>query len=60
LIRSFVEIDILNPYQVGSFLLYFIAGKLTMKAQAPRRVPLASDDRSEFEAPVNWEPQIGR
>jgi exopolysaccharide production protein ExoQ len=28
LIRSFVEIDILNPYQVGSFLFYFIAGKL--------------------------------
>lgn len=30
LVRSFVEIDIMNPYQVGSFLLYFIAGKLTL------------------------------
>lgn len=60
LIRAFVEIDILNPYQVGSFLLYFIAGKLTMKAQAPRMAPLVSDDRTELGAPVNWEPQIGR
>jgi exopolysaccharide production protein ExoQ len=29
-IRSFVEIDIMNPYHVGSFLLYFTAGKLTI------------------------------
>lgn len=28
LVRAFVEIDILNPYNVGSFLLYFMAGKL--------------------------------
>lgn len=27
-VRTFVEIDILNPYHVGSFLLYFSAGKL--------------------------------
>lgn len=27
--RAFVEIDILTPYHVGSFLLYFAAGKLT-------------------------------
>lgn len=27
-VRTFVEIDILNPYHVGSFLLYFAAGKL--------------------------------
>ena len=26
--RTFVEIDILNPYHIGSFLLYFAAGKL--------------------------------
>ncbi len=60
LIRAFVEIDILNPYQVGSFLLYFMAGKLTMRAQAPRIAPFVSDDRTEHGAPVNWEPQIGR
>jgi exopolysaccharide production protein ExoQ len=33
LIRSFVEIDIMNPYHVGSFLFYFTAGKLA----APKR-----------------------
>ncbi|MFA7412978.1 MAG: O-antigen ligase [Rhizobium sp.] len=27
--RAFVEIDILTPYHVGTFLLYFSAGKLT-------------------------------
>ncbi|KQY12567.1 O-antigen ligase family protein [Rhizobium sp. Root482] len=27
--RAFVEVDILNPYHVGSFLLYFAAGRLT-------------------------------
>lgn len=27
-IRSFVEIDVLTPYNVGTFLLYFTAGKL--------------------------------
>ncbi|RVL86043.1 O-antigen ligase family protein [Sinorhizobium meliloti] len=32
-VRAFVEIDILTPYHVGSFLLYFTAGKLTI----PRR-----------------------
>jgi exopolysaccharide production protein ExoQ len=28
LIRSFVEIDVLQPYVVGSFLLYYAAGRL--------------------------------
>ncbi|OCP03410.1 MULTISPECIES: O-antigen ligase [unclassified Ensifer] len=37
LIRSFVEIDILNPYHVGSFLLYFAAGKLTLPQDSRRR-----------------------
>lgn len=32
LIRAFVEVDILNPYHVGSFLLYFSAGRLTVGA----------------------------
>ncbi len=27
-VRSFVEIDIMHPYHIGSFLLYFIAGKV--------------------------------
>ncbi|MDL2406065.1 O-antigen ligase [Rhizobium calliandrae] len=60
LIRAFVEIDILNPYHVGSFLFYFTAGKLTMKTRAKRVVPLAPDDRLEFAQPVSWEQQISR
>ncbi len=32
LMRAFVEVDILNPYHVGSFLLYFSAGRLTIGA----------------------------
>ena len=30
LIRSFVEIDVLHPYVVGSFLLYYAAGLLAV------------------------------
>ncbi|WEZ85298.1 O-antigen ligase (plasmid) [Rhizobium sp. 32-5/1] len=30
--RAFVEVDILNPYHIGSFLLYFSAGRLTVAA----------------------------
>ncbi|RWX79325.1 O-antigen ligase family protein [Neorhizobium lilium] len=40
LIRSFVEIDIINPYQVGSFLFYFAAGRLAiapLQVAEPRR-----------------------
>lgn len=29
-VRSFVEIDIIFPYQIGSFLLYYAAGKLSL------------------------------
>lgn len=29
--RSFVEIDVLFAYQIGPFLLYFVAGKLTVR-----------------------------
>lgn len=35
LMRAFVEVDILNPYHVGSFLLYFSAGRLTVAAVRP-------------------------
>ncbi|KAA1179978.1 O-antigen ligase family protein [Rhizobium tropici] len=61
LIRSFVEIDILNPYHVGSFLFYFTAGKLSMRARARLNAPLpAGDDRMQFATPVNWEPRTGQ
>lgn len=33
--RAFVEVDILNPYHVGSFLLYFSAGRLTLAVARP-------------------------
>ncbi|WP_085027693.1 O-antigen ligase family protein [Ensifer aridi] len=38
LIRAFVEVDVLNPYHVGSFLLYFTAGKLTIARRRPAAV----------------------
>ncbi|MCW5710820.1 O-antigen ligase [Shinella sp.] len=38
-VRTFVEIDILNPYHVGSFLLYFAAGKLADARRARRGQP---------------------
>ncbi|WP_320197822.1 O-antigen ligase family protein [Agrobacterium sp. rho-13.3] len=34
-VRSFVEIDIIFAYQIGSFLLYYAAGKLTLPQRAP-------------------------
>ncbi|MDO1584171.1 O-antigen ligase family protein [Rhizobium oryzicola] len=34
LVRSFVEIDIMHPYHVGSFLLYFSAAKLSLRSRA--------------------------
>lgn len=34
-VRTFVEIDILNPYHVGSFLLYFAGGKLADGRRRP-------------------------
>lgn len=38
IIRSFVEIDVIFPYQIGSFLLYFIAGRLTLPHAYAARV----------------------
>ena len=40
LIRSFVEVDLLQPYVVGSFLLYYAAGQLASPQGA--RVPARS------------------
>lgn len=30
-VRSFVEVDVITPYVIGSFLLYYIAGVLAMR-----------------------------
>jgi exopolysaccharide production protein ExoQ len=37
LIRAFVEVDVINPYVVGSFLLYYAAGQLAAPRIARRR-----------------------
>ncbi len=41
-VRSFVEIDVTYPYQVGTFLLYYAAGKLTLPRRSPARAGLLS------------------
>ncbi|MCJ8517479.1 exopolysaccharide production protein ExoQ [Pseudorhizobium tarimense] len=41
IIRSFVEIDVMHPYHVGSFLLYFAAGRLTLVQRQPSLAPNA-------------------
>ncbi len=38
-IRSFFEIDVMNPYVIGSFLLYYSAGRLVGWRRAPARQP---------------------
>ncbi|PLP60172.1 exopolysaccharide biosynthesis protein [Mesorhizobium loti] len=38
LIRSFVEVDVINPYVVGSFLVYYAAGKLVLPQRSPSTV----------------------
>ncbi len=40
LVRSFVEIDVMHPYHVGSFLFYIAAGTLTLRQRAASRVTL--------------------
>jgi exopolysaccharide production protein ExoQ len=48
MVRAFVEIDILNPYHVGSFLLYFMAGKLATARTAVNAPPLGYYDHLEL------------
>jgi exopolysaccharide production protein ExoQ len=50
LVRAFVEVDVINPYVVGSFLLYYAAGQLA----APRRA------EAHFMAAMPEAPHIGR
>jgi exopolysaccharide production protein ExoQ len=37
LMRAFVEIDVIFPYQIGSFLLFYAAGVLTLPQQVAER-----------------------
>lgn len=41
-VRSFVEIDIIFAYQIGSFLLYYAAGELTLPQRITARAGLLS------------------
>lgn len=34
LFRAFVEIDVIFPYQIGSFLMFYMAGYLTLPQAA--------------------------
>jgi exopolysaccharide production protein ExoQ len=43
-VRSFVEIDIMHPYHVGSFLLYFTAGKLSLAKRPHNQAATVSRD----------------
>ncbi|MEP7453572.1 O-antigen ligase [Phyllobacterium sp. SB3] len=38
LIRSFFEIDFMQPYTIGSFLLYYLAGQIAIKRHADNPV----------------------
>ena len=40
LVRAFVEVDVINPYVVGSFLLFYAAGRLA-GAHSPRQRAIA-------------------
>jgi exopolysaccharide production protein ExoQ len=39
LLRSFVEVDVIYPYAIGSFLLYYAAALLAAPQPAPARAP---------------------
>lgn len=58
LMRAFVEIDIMNPYHVGSFLLYVTAGKLTLRRKASARLPWPEEAR--IHRVIHALPQVGR
>lgn len=39
LVRSFVEIDVIFPYQIGSFLMFFAAGQIGLRRKVRRSFP---------------------
>ncbi|PWJ82396.1 exopolysaccharide production protein ExoQ [Pseudaminobacter salicylatoxidans] len=47
LIRSFVEVDVINPYVVGSFLLYYVAGLLASPLGS-RHAVISTGQRDPF------------
>ena len=61
LVRSFVEVDILTPYQVGSFLLYYAAGLIAApRASFAREAPASrtsSTPRAALSPPMRGRPE---
>ncbi len=47
-IRSFFEVDVMHPYAIGSFLLYYCAGLLATKQPQPIPVPVFSRVETRF------------
>jgi exopolysaccharide production protein ExoQ len=47
-VRSFFEVDVMHPYAIGSFLLYYSAGLLATKQPRPIPVPVFSRLEADF------------
>ena len=47
-VRSFFEVDVMHPYAIGSFLLYYSAGLLATKQPQPIPVPVFSRVETRF------------
>ena len=41
-IRSFVEIDMITPYTIGAFLMFYAAGLLVRRRRAAAAAPVAA------------------
>jgi exopolysaccharide production protein ExoQ len=46
-VRAFVEVDVINPYVVGSFLLFYAAGRLASPRAARRHAAAAAHRPSQ-------------
>jgi exopolysaccharide production protein ExoQ len=51
LVRSFFEVDVMHPYVIGSFLLYYAAGLLAA-SKSPRRRPTFAAAHPDWRLPV--------
>ncbi|MER9298932.1 O-antigen ligase family protein [Mesorhizobium sp. M0621] len=60
LIRSFVEVEILNPYIMGSFLMYFSFFKLTRLPVTRTRRSLALEQAEARGEAADWPRHAGR
>ena len=47
-VRAFFEVDVMHPYAIGSFLLYYSAGLLATKQPRPIPVPVFSRLEADF------------